>query len=499
MPINQQDIIYFILTDRFNGKGKSASTYGLDKKNPTAYHGGNFDGIIEKIPYLKKLGITALWITPVYWQVNMPLQGAQSYHGYWALDFNKVDPHLYVDKGYEQGSRKYLKELVDELHKNSIKLVLDVVVNHAGYSHPGQSNKSDNPTPIRSDWFNQQGLSSDVDVIHGELSGLPDFDLDKLDVVDYHIESMIAWIRETGIDAVRMDTAKHVEKQFWNYYKTQIHGRFPEVSLIGEVLVYSIDELTSYQKFWGFDSLFDFPVQETIIKVFAHGLGLTEFYSPFNVGNGIFERDTAYSNQNRLISLLDNHDLPFRFMTAALDASQGDYTKATMIMKIALTFIFTTRGIPQIYYGTEVGLEGRNDPDNRRDFPWEKFDDKLEVKKEYPYEKDIFDHIRKLIEMRKSSDALNSGTFVCLYVDYFIFVYLNYFDENFAITCIHNGWDDMPGSLSISVENNPQIPRRVKDLIKNKVFTCKLTGKKIEMKNGVFSIGMEKKTSMVLI
>jgi len=119
-----------------------------------------------------------------------------------------------------------------------------------GYCHPGQTDAADNPTPIRATWFNPRGLRCEDNLIKGELSGLPDFNLDQIDVIDYHIQLLISWISETGIDAIRMDTAKHVEKGFWNYYKTQVHGRFPEVSLIGEVLTYSIDELTNYQKYW---------------------------------------------------------------------------------------------------------------------------------------------------------------------------------------------------------------------------------------------------------
>ena len=139
MAITQQDIIYFILTDRFYAKGSSVCKKGLDKDDPQAYHGGNFDGIVEKIPYLKSLGISTLWISPVYWQIESRVRNRWAYHGYWTLDFNTVDPHLYSHEKYEQGSKKYLKDLVDILHDNDIKLILDVVVNHAGYLHPGQT------------------------------------------------------------------------------------------------------------------------------------------------------------------------------------------------------------------------------------------------------------------------------------------------------------------------------------------------------------------------
>ena len=263
MALNQNDVIYFVLTDRFYAKPGSQKSDEIKPSDPFAYHGGNLDGIREKIPYLKKLGITALWITPVYLQVHSPNIGAKPYHGYWALDFNSIDPLLYIDNGkYPKGSKQYLADLADELHRNGIKLILDMVVNHTGYDHPALADPKNNPTPIRAEWFNRFGLDCSQDMIKGALAGLPDLNLDNIDVIDYHIQTILSWIEETHIDMIRMDTAKHVERGFWQYYKTLVRGKHPEVGLLGEALVFDIEELTNFQKFWGFDSLFDFPVQQ---------------------------------------------------------------------------------------------------------------------------------------------------------------------------------------------------------------------------------------------
>ena len=500
MAIYQNDIIYFVLTDRFYGKPNPAGLEGVDKSNPFSYHGGNLDGIMEKVPYLKKLGITALWITPVYLQMQSPRVRAQPYHGYWALDFNAVDPHLSIDNGrYPAGSKLYLKDLADKLHENSIKLILDMVVNHVGYDHPGTTNSEPNPTPIRSHWFNQRGLDSNHNVIEGELAGLPDLDLDQLEVIDYQINTIASWIREAGIDCIRMDTAKHVERGFWTHFKNQIRGRFPDVSMLGEALVFNIDDLTDYQKYWGFDSLFDFPVQQAMERVFVHGAGLTVFYSPFDVGAGIFERDTHYSNHNRLVSLLDNHDLPHRFITAALNNFGHDRRMAADILKLAVTFMFTTRGIPQIYYGTEIGMEGGGDPDNRRDFEWEKIGPDNEVKPDYPLEKEIFDHTRKLISLRREHEAFYSGSFVCLYVDYFLLVCLSYSFGSVAITAFHNGTLPMGDYVHIDIEHNNKIPARIKEKLRNSVLTCRLTGENVPVTDGLFKIRMGRKSAFVFM
>jgi len=377
--------------------------------------------------------------------------------------------------------------------------ILDVVVNHTGYNHPGHNGNKINPTSIQAEWFNQRGLSCEKDEIEGELAGLPDFNLDHPDAIDYHINSIISWITETGIDALRMDTAKHIERGFWNYFKTQIQGKFPHITLIGEALIFNIDELTNFQKFWGFDCLFDFPVQQAINKVFLENYGFTEFESSFENGSGIFERDTAYSNQNRMVSLLDNHDLSFRFMTGALRTCNGDRNLAAKVMKLALTFQFTTRGIPQLYYGTEVGLEGGSDPDNRRDFPWNIINSENNVSEKYVIEKEIFVHIQKLIAIRKNNAALHAGTHICLFVDCFVYVYMNWFSDNVVITLLHNGWEDMYLPIKIDFNTFQKIPTRIKKIIENKTFNCELTENKIEAKNGCFEFQLKSKSSMILI
>lgn len=497
MAIEQNDIIYFILTDRFYAVENPKVKDKIKKDNLNKYHGGNFEGIIEKIPYLKKLGITALWITPVYLQID--LQNVDGYHGYWALDFNKINPVLYIDNGkYPEGSKLYLKNLVDELHKNGIKLILDMVVNHTGYNHPVFT-KEENKTPIKNTWFHESGIPLHLDEISGQLAGLPDFDFDNPDVCDYHIQTIISWIKETGIDAIRMDTVKHIERNFWNYFKTQVKGLYPNISLLGEVLVYDIDQLSEYQKYWAFDKLFDFPMQEAIKQVFINDKPMTIFASPFNNGTGILERDKAYTNHNKLVTLLDNHDLASRFFTCILKKQQNDYEKALIINKLALIFLFTTRGVPQLYYGNEIGMQGYHDPDNRRDFPWEIFDKNYEVKSKYKLEKELFKLTRALIKIRKEQSALSSGISICLYVDDFIFVNLKFVNENIIIAVFHNGWEDMPEAVTIDIQKNIHIPLRIKNYLKNRTMKSLLNDKFFIFKDGIIKFQLKAKKAYILI
>jgi len=338
----------------------------------------------------------------------------------------------------------------------------------------------------------------EASVTEGQLSGLPDMDLDSPDVCDYHAETILSWLRETGVDGIRMDTVRHVERNFWTYFKTKVKGQFPELTLLGEVLVFDIDALSQYQKFDAIDQLFDFPMQQAIKDVFVYDHAMTDFVSPFNLGTGILERDQSYTNHNQLVTLLDNHDLSARFMTDILERQMGDRRKATDVMKVALTFLFTIRGIPQIYYGTELSLEGKSDPDNRRDFPWEKLNSDYEVKEEYPVEKELYDHTRKLIRIRRTNDALSSGYFVCLYVDYFLLVFLRYIDDNIIIAGFHNGWLDMPSEVIVDIGNNPYLPQRIKEKLADATLVSLLDNENYPIREGTLSIRLGGKSGMIL-
>lgn len=495
--LSQNDIIYFVLTDRFYD-GDQKNNFDVDKSNPFAYHGGDFAGIIKKIPYLKNLGITALWITPVYINIHMADKKFYGYHGYWPLDFEKIDPHLYTEKpGREPGSKAYLKDLADELHRHNIKLVLDMVVNHTGYNHPGLVN--DPSSKIKADWFNEANLSFEQSEEHGRMMGLPDLDQDHPEVADYFANVILDWIEDTGIDCIRMDTVKNVERVFWQRFKTVVKGKHPNVSLLGEVLENDVDRLAEFQKYFAFDSLFDFPLQSVINDIFIYGASLNILASSGLSGaQGLIDKDSHYTNHNRLVTLLDNHDLPARFITKAMQACGGDKKKAAEMLKLAMTFMMTTRGIPQIYYGTEIALEGGADPDNRRDMPWEIFKDD-EPLEQYSIERDVFLHTKNLIKLRKENESLQFGTLTTLYADNFIYAYLREFRGNAIITVINNGSASMPVPLDISIEYNANIPPRVINLFKGKklINFIDTHSPLIPVKNGRFSVSLAGKTAAV--
>ena len=243
--ITQDDVIYFVVTDRFFGQGKRMA-------NPadSSIHGGTLDGIIEKLDYLLELGVTAIWVTPVY--ENIQNYGAlEPYHYYWPHDFKKMDGRLldgtHLPTAVDMST---FGKFVDVCEGRGMKVVLDMVVNHAGYGAQDHFDRT---------WFNIGGSGD----IKGELFGLPDFNHDNPCVLDFFTNNIEDWITKGKVTNIRMDTVKHVEPKFWHYFKSQIRGEYPGVCLIGEVLLEGKDDvskLLEYQNYHDFDSIFDFPL-----------------------------------------------------------------------------------------------------------------------------------------------------------------------------------------------------------------------------------------------
>ncbi len=494
--ITQDDVIYFILTDRFFD-ADSGNNAMVDKNELRRYHGGDFAGVIEKIPYLKNLGITALWITPVYLSVGR-VGDSDGYHGYWALDFNKVDPHLYSkDPALAEGSKEYLKRLSAKLHENGIKLILDMVVNHTGYHNETYTQYPEKE--IKDEWFNR-GDSNDP--AKSQLHGLPDLNHSKPDVVDYFVNNITEWIEQTQIDAIRMDTVNHVEDTFWYHFKSYVKGKHPDITLIGEVLEWDIGSISRYQREHDFDTLFDFPLCEVMKKTFIYNEGMTTIARPrlsqFEP-RGILDNDKLYTNANRLVTLLDNHDLSKRFITEVMDRwGHWDRIRANKIVKLSLSFLFTTRGIPQIYYGTEIGMEGYRDPDNRRDMRWHIFGQDCIPLEQYNYEKEIFEHTKELIEIRGQNEAIRYGYLFTLFSDYFVYSYLREFKGNTIIVVINNGFENMPSPVTIRLGENANIPQRIKDNLQGKTFVNLLDSTdRINVEDGCLNVQVPGKEAKI--
>ena len=472
--ITQDDVIYFVLTDRFRS-GDATNDRDVHRADPRAYHGGDFAGLVERIPYFQTLGVTAVWITPVYLSIGSVPDGSAGYHGYWAMDFERVDPHLYsAEPGRAEGSRAYLTALVDAFHASGLKVVLDLVVNHTGYhtdAYRAYPNKK-----VRDDWFNVGGAGD----VKGELAGLPDLNHDRPDVVDYFVNNVLDWIEETGIDGIRMDTVKHVEDAFWYFFKAYVKPRHPGITLIGEVLTFDAEANGRYQREHDFDTIFDFPLSGQLRGSLIWNDPMTRLARPRlspDEPRGVLDNEKPYTNANRLVTLLDNHDLERRVTTEIVDRwAPWDRDRARTILKLCLSVLLTTRGIPQLYYGTEIGMEGRSDPDNRRDMPWDIFGTDHRPTAAHPFERDIHEHTMRLLALRRAHPALRTGSLLTVYVDHFIYGYLREFRGDVALVALNNGLEPMPAPLTIDVGVNDNVPSRVKALLEGRTLVSHAPG-----------------------
>lgn len=341
--IGPDEVMYFILTDRFYD-GDPANNYQVERDDLKKFHGGDFKGIAAKLDYLQDLGVTMIWITPV--QQNV----ADGYHGYWIDDFYAIEPHL--------GSLADLQALTKDIHRRGMKLIVDFVINHTGYDS--------NLLAERPDWFHPEtaihNWGDKQQVEQGWLAGLPDLDQSNPEVAEYLIGSALWLIEQTGIDGFRLDTVRHVERSFWEQFVAAIKAKYPDFYLIGEVYDYNPPVL-NYYKQTGIDGMLNYPMYRALEQAIKPG-------GSFQAVAAVFDRAKTDPSPQLNGMFIDNHD-NVRFLSRVSPHGTDYLTQA-------ITFIMTTRQIPIIYYGTEVGLSGGADPDNRQFFPWDQADNILE-------------------------------------------------------------------------------------------------------------------------
>ncbi|GGJ27326.1 starch-binding protein [Deinococcus roseus] len=355
MPNWKEQTIYFVLTDRFfngntsndNGNNNKAGDT-KDLSNPMGWHGGDLAGIKQKIEsgYFNQMGFTAIWLTPVYLQVPavMANDGPNAgkwhagYAGYWSEDFFSVEPHM--------GSLQDLKDLVTAAHAKGLYVIQDMVVNHAGYNAQLKTQHAN--------WFHSGSCPTWNDVTC-PLSGLPDFNQEVTEARDYLNNSTRFWVDQTGIDAIRMDTMKHVYDSYWpQYFASGGPADTSKVWTVGEVFDYSPDNLARYMRL-GSPSVFDFALQKAMVDSLGKRGSLDAI-------SGVLAQDSKYPDAGRLTTFLDNHDIR-RFMSEGIEIGIPENEQRERL-DAATSLMYMVRGTPSIYYGTEIYMKGKGDPYN---------------------------------------------------------------------------------------------------------------------------------------
>ena len=409
---SDDDVIYLIMPDRFADGDRSndeppGSPGSYDRSNPRAFHGGDLQGIRDHLDYMRELGVTTIWLTPI---VENDPASPQDYHGYGAVDEYAVEPHF--------GTLRDLQSLVRDAHADGLKVILDFVPNHVGPHHPWTVN------PPEPDWFhgtlahhstsngNFQFLADPHapprywrDVVDGWFAGiLPDLNQDNPDVARYYIENALWWAEETGIDGYRLDTFPYVPRRFWSQWHAALRAAYPHMTTVGEVFN-SDPAITSFfagghEGFDGIDTgvttVFDYPLFDALRGVLSGGASVQTIVD-------VLSRDRLYPHPELLVPFLGNHDVPRLASLPGISEAK---------LKLASSLLLTMRGIPELYYGDEIGMTGGGDPDNRRDFPGGFPDDTQNAFIESgrtSEQEELFTDIQRLLALRRDHAALRRG------------------------------------------------------------------------------------------
>lgn len=418
------DAIYLVMPDRFadgNPSNNFPASGTYDRSLPRAYHGGDLRGIQQHLPYLKELGVTTLWITPIY---NNDDHTGRDYHGYGAVDLYSVEEHF--------GTLEDYRSLVQTAHALGLKVLLDVVPNHIGPTHPWAS---DPPTEHWLHGTRERHLTSNAEferladphaaplawrnIVEGWFVGLlPDMGTDD-PLASLYLRQNAVWWAETGtLDGFRLDTVPYVDREFWRDFHADLHRLHPRFRTVGEVsgfnpvvASYFVGGKTSGGIDTGVDTIFDFSLYHALRQVILHNA------SP-RLLQKVLENDWLFPHPESLVTFLGNHDTP-RFM--------GEAGATPEKLALALALLLTMRGIPQIYAGDEIGMAGGDDPDNRRDFPGGFPGDQrnaFTVEGRTPDEQHIFGDLQSLLRLRKQHPALRRGKQIEIFCDDQTYVYL---------------------------------------------------------------------------
>ena len=336
-------VVYFMMTDRFfdgnesNNTASGADTYG---DNPGLYHGGDFAGVTAKLDYLQDLGVNTIWITPIVENIkgvavtdegskDVPYNAA--YHGYWASDFTKLNPTL--------GTTGEFETMISEAHKRGMRIMVDIVVNHAGYGT--ESTFAD--------------MLRDKSVSEGDIkswqSGLPDFATENADVRAKLVEWQTAWMKDYGVDYFRVDTVKHVDSTTWAALKNSTTEVNPSFKMIGEYFGAGYASNGSSLGTGQMDADLDFDFNDQATSFVSGNISSVEKF--------LSARNSALNNTYMTGQFLSSHDED-GFKAALMNGKKYTEDEATSAALVAATLQLTAKGIPVIYYGEEVGLSGLN-------------------------------------------------------------------------------------------------------------------------------------------
>jgi len=435
----RQETIYFLVVDRFydgdpeNSEGPNPELYDPEGKDWGKYWGGDLQGVIDKLDYLKDMGVTAVWLTPLFEQVEALFIEQAAIHGYWIKDFKRLNPR-FIAKGdnpsinqTQETKDTVFDKLVYELHQRKMKLVLDIVCNHSNPDFSGKKGELyDDGVKIadfnddKDNWYHHYGevqnWEDEWQVQNCELSGLATFNENNIAYRNYIKSAIKQWL-DRGVDALRVDTVKHMPIWFWQEFNADILTHRPDVFIFGE-WIYSDPRNERSVEFVNESgmTILDFGLCVAIREVLGKGAE-----AGFSLVQDVLDLDYHYYGATELITFIDNHDMP-RFQSLNPDPE---------MLRVAICLIMTTRGIPCIYYGTEQYLhddtEGGNDPYNRP------------MMEKWDTDSPIYRDVRLLSGLRRLNPAISMGSQWQKYLTPDVYCYVRRYRDSLVFVAMNRG------------------------------------------------------------
>lgn len=463
LGFDSSDVIYLLMPDRFaNGDPNNDTIEGMleaaDRSNPSGRHGGDLRGVQNNLDYIKELGMTAVWLTPVF--ENDMTTEYHGYHGYAATDMYKVDRRF--------GSNDEFVSFVKATHDKGLKVIMDMIHNHIGDQHWWMKD-----LPFK-DWVHDQAKYGNTS-FRGVVASDPyasEYDLDKLqkgwfvnempdlnqhneELAFYLIQNTLWWIEYSGVDGIRMDTYVYPYADYMARWAKEVLEAYPNFNIVGESWV----ETVPHESYWQEDkegegdgynsnlpSVTDFQIQFALRDAFTQNFGwdtgIMKLYYAVS-------QDRLYSDPKKNVIFMDNHDISRFFATVNRDVEK---------FKMAYAYLLTTRGIPQVYYGTELAMDQTQfdgDGYKRADMigGWAG-DERSVFSKEgrTENENDMFDYVAKLTNWRKNSKAIHNGKMTHFLPDNNVYTYFRYFEGEKVMVIMNANENQIEHDLSKYVE-----------------------------------------------
>jgi cyclomaltodextrin glucanotransferase len=440
----RQETIYFIIVDRFNdgdksnNSGTNSQVYDATQQQWGKYWGGDLQGIIDKLDYLKGMGVTALWISPLFEQVEELQFESAAMHGYWTKDFKRINPHfLAQDEPNSLYECTTFDRLIAAMRDRGMKLILDIVCNHSSPDVNGHKGELYDDGVLIADFYNDVNhwyhhnpeitdWQDKWQLLYGEMAGLATFNESNIEFRNYIKSAIKQWL-DRGVDALRIDTVKHMPVWFWQEFITDIQTHKPSVFMFGE---------------WGFSK----PWEQTSVD-FANdsGMSILDFgfceairgalaksdERGFYLIQEVLTLDYLYNRATELITFIDNHDMP-RFQSLNSDPTS---------LRMAVILVMTSRGIPCLYYGTEQYLHndtnGGADPYNRP------------MMERWDTDTQLYRDLQLFSKLRRLNPAISLGSQVEKYLTADIYCYTRSYRDSRCFVAMNRG-----NTTTIDVDTN---------------------------------------------